>query len=42
VPVMHASGHDMHVSWPRGAATLFAKSRDAWNATLIVRHGMDG
>src|SRR5256714_7812449 len=29
VPVMHACGHDMHVTWLIGATTLFAKSRDA-------------
>lgn len=36
VPVMHACGHDMHVTWLLGAATLFAKSRDAWKGTLMV------
>jgi amidohydrolase len=35
VPVMHACGHDMHVTWLIGAATLFAKSRDAWKGTLM-------
>jgi hippurate hydrolase len=36
VPVMHACGHDMHVTWLIGAATLFAKSRDAWKGTLMT------
>lgn len=35
VPVMHACGHDMHVTWLMGAATLFAKARDAWKGTLM-------
>ncbi|MBV8575865.1 MAG: amidohydrolase, partial [Acetobacteraceae bacterium] len=35
VPVMHACGHDMHVTWLIGAATLIAKSRDAWKGTLM-------
>jgi hippurate hydrolase len=35
VPVMHACGHDMHVSWLIGAATLFAKTRNAWRGTLM-------
>lgn len=35
VPVMHACGHDMHVTWLIGAATLLAKSREAWKGTLI-------
>src|SRR6476659_3597752 len=35
VPVMHACGHDMHVTWLIGATTLFAKSRDAWKGTLM-------
>jgi amidohydrolase len=36
VPVMHACGHDMHVTWLIGATTLFAKSRDAWKGTLMA------
>ena len=35
VPVMHACGHDMHVAWLIGAATLFAKNKDAWRGTLM-------
>lgn len=29
-------GHDMHVAWMAGAATLFAQHRDAWKGTLVV------
>src|SRR4051794_6829617 len=36
VPVMHACGHDMHVTWLIGAATLFANSRDSWKGTLMT------
>ena len=36
VPVMHACGHDMHVTWLLGAATLFAKARDSWKGTLMI------
>jgi len=35
VPVMHACGHDMHVTWLIGAATLLATMRDAWKGTLM-------
>jgi amidohydrolase len=35
VPVMHACGHDMHVTWLIGAATLLAKTRNAWRGTLM-------
>src|SRR5580658_8685559 len=36
VPVMHACGHDMHVTWLIGAAKLFAGSRNAWKGTLMA------
>jgi amidohydrolase len=36
VPVMHACGHDMHVTWLVGATTLFAQARDAWRGTLLA------
>ena len=35
VPVMHACGHDMHVTWLIGAATVLAETRDAWKGTLM-------
>ena len=36
VPVMHACGHDMHVTWLIGAAGLLAEARDAWKGTLML------
>ena len=35
VPVMHACGHDMHVTWLIGAAILLAQNREAWRGTLM-------
>jgi hippurate hydrolase len=36
VPVMHACGHDMHVTWLAGATTLLAQARDVWQGTLLA------
>jgi amidohydrolase len=36
VPVMHACGHDMHVTWLAGTTALLAASRDAWSGTLVA------
>ena len=36
VPVAHSCGHDMHVACLIGAISLFAKSRDSWNGTLMA------
>src|SRR5690349_8209049 len=34
VPVMHACGHDMHVTWLAGTSALLAAARDAWQGTV--------
>ncbi|MBK7861959.1 MAG: amidohydrolase [Archangiaceae bacterium] len=36
VAVMHACGHDMHMSVWTGAATVLAQSKDAWKGTLVM------
>ena len=37
VPVGHMCGHDMHVAWLVGAATLLSQARDAWKGTVDGR-----
>ncbi|HET9123294.1 MAG TPA: amidohydrolase [Solirubrobacteraceae bacterium] len=35
-PVMHACGHDVHVTWLAGASALMAAKPDAWQGRLIA------
>ncbi|PTL77968.1 amidohydrolase [Vitiosangium sp. GDMCC 1.1324] len=36
VPVMHACGHDVHMTAWLGTATLLARSKDRWRGTLML------
>ena len=36
VPVGHMCGHDIHVAWLVGAASLLAQQRDAWKGTVMA------
>jgi hippurate hydrolase len=36
IPVMHACGHDVHVTCLLGAAALMSQSREQWKGTLVA------
>ncbi|MFG1172049.1 amidohydrolase [Erwiniaceae bacterium CAU 1747] len=35
-PVAHMCGHDLHVAWMLGVASVLAEHRDAWQGTLML------
>src|SRR5690349_22355488 len=36
VPVMHACGHDLHMSSLFGTAAIMARNKDSWHGTLML------
>jgi amidohydrolase len=36
VPVMHACGHDAHITWMLGIAKIMAANKNGWKGTLVM------